>query len=62
LTPAALMTKAARACASARILLDLNDVDGACNRAYYAISIPPAPPCWLQKRPFRLILAGRTAA
>lgn len=37
LTPAALMTKAVRACASARILLDLNDVDGACNRAYYAM-------------------------
>ncbi|MDZ7585784.1 MAG: HEPN domain-containing protein [Thiobacillus sp.] len=31
------MTKAVRACASARILLDLNDVDGACNRAYYAM-------------------------
>jgi len=33
----ALMAKAARACASARALLDLGDVDGACNRAYYAM-------------------------
>lgn len=37
LTPGALMSKAVRACASARALLDLNDVDGACNRAYYAM-------------------------
>ena len=37
LTPAALMGKAEMACASARILLDLGDVDGACNRAYYAM-------------------------
>lgn len=37
LTPAALMAKADRACASARALLDLGDVDGACNRAYYAM-------------------------
>jgi uncharacterized protein (UPF0332 family) len=37
LTPAALMSKAVRACESARVLLDLNDVDGACNRAYYAM-------------------------
>jgi len=37
LTPDALMTKAIRACASARALLDLGDVDGACNRAYYAM-------------------------
>jgi len=36
-TPAALMAKADRACLSARALLDLADVDGACNRAYYAI-------------------------
>ena len=33
----ALMSKAVRASASARALLDLNDVDGACNRAYYAM-------------------------
>jgi uncharacterized protein (UPF0332 family) len=32
-----LMTKAERACASARALLDLGDADGACNRAYYAM-------------------------
>lgn len=37
LTPVALMAKAERACASARALLDLGDVDGACNRAYYAM-------------------------
>lgn len=37
ITPDALMSKAVRACASARALFDLNDVDGACNRAYYAM-------------------------
>lgn len=37
LTPSALMLKADRACASARVLLDIGDVDGACNRAYYAM-------------------------
>lgn len=37
LTPKALMTKATRACASARILFEEGDVDGACNRAYYAM-------------------------
>lgn len=37
LTPAALLAKAERACASARVLLELNDTDGACNRAYYAM-------------------------
>lgn len=37
LTPAVLMAKAERACSSARALLDLGDVDGACNRAYYAM-------------------------
>ncbi len=37
LTPVALMAKADRACSSARALLDLGDVDGACNRAYYAM-------------------------
>lgn len=37
LTPFALMAKADRACSSARALLDLTDVDGACNRAYYAM-------------------------
>jgi uncharacterized protein (UPF0332 family) len=37
LTVEALMSKAIRACASARALLDLDDVDGACNRAYYAM-------------------------
>ncbi|WP_337689594.1 HEPN domain-containing protein [Mycetohabitans sp. B46] len=37
LTPVALMAKAERAYASARVLLDLGDVDGAVNRAYYAM-------------------------
>lgn len=37
LTPQALMTKADTACASAKALLALNDVDGAANRAYYAM-------------------------
>lgn len=37
LTPSVLMAKAERACSSARALLDLGDVDGACNRAYYAM-------------------------
>lgn len=36
-TPGELMSKAVRACASARALFELNDVDGACNRAYYAM-------------------------
>ena len=36
LTAEALMSTAVRASASARALLDLGDVDGACNRAYYA--------------------------
>ena len=37
LTSITLMAKAERACSSARALLDLGDVDGACNRAYYAM-------------------------
>ena len=32
-----LMSKAAHACASARLLLQADDVEGACNRAYYAM-------------------------
>lgn len=32
-----LMRKATRAVASARILLAADDIDGACNRAYYAM-------------------------
>ena len=32
-----LMTKAVRAVASAKVLLDTGDADGACNRAYYAM-------------------------
>jgi len=37
MTPAELMDKASRAPASARLLLDAGDTDGACNRAYYAM-------------------------
>lgn len=37
LTAVALMAKADTACASARVLLNMGDVDGACNRAYYAM-------------------------
>ncbi len=37
LTPETMMTKASTACSSARALLDLGDVDGAANRAYYAM-------------------------
>ena len=37
MTPQELMTKACRALASAKLLLDSGDVDGACNRAYYAM-------------------------
>ncbi len=32
-----LMAKAVQAVASAKILLDIGDADGACNRAYYAM-------------------------
>ena len=34
---ALLMAKATQAVASSRVLLELGDVDGACNRAYYAM-------------------------
>ena len=37
LTTEALMAKALRASESARVLLELGDVDGACSRAYYAM-------------------------
>ena len=37
MTPQELLKKAGRALESARALLALNDVDGACNRAYYAM-------------------------
>lgn len=37
LTAKTLMEKALRASESARVLLDFGDVDGACNRAYYAM-------------------------
>ena len=34
---AVLLSKAQRACDSARMLLEAGDVDGACNRAYFAM-------------------------
>jgi uncharacterized protein (UPF0332 family) len=37
LVPKALMAKADTACTSARVLLELGDMDGAANRAYYAM-------------------------
>lgn len=37
MNPNELMDKASRASASARLLLNAGDVDGACNRAYYAM-------------------------
>lgn len=37
MNPAGLMAKASTAVASARLLLDAGDADGACNRAYYAM-------------------------
>ncbi len=37
MTPHALLAKASRALASAKLLLASGDVDGACNRAYYAM-------------------------
>jgi uncharacterized protein (UPF0332 family) len=37
LTPSALLAKAERACASARLLCGASDAEGACNRAYYAM-------------------------
>jgi uncharacterized protein (UPF0332 family) len=36
-TPTELITKASTACRSAQLLLDSGDLDGACNRAYYAM-------------------------
>lgn len=37
MTPAEYIAKAARAAASAKLLLDDGDFEGACNRAYYAM-------------------------
>ena len=37
MSPDDYMAKASRAIASAKLLLDAGDVDGACNRAYYAM-------------------------
>ncbi len=37
MTPEEYMAKAIRAISSAKILLDDGDIDGACNRAYYAM-------------------------
>ena len=41
-----LMAKAAQAVTSAKMLLDAGDADGACNKAYYAMSVAKSPsPC-----------------
>lgn len=45
-----LLNKAMRALVSARLLLDSGDVDGACNRAYYAMFDAARWPCWLRVR------------
>jgi len=37
ITPAAYLEKAKRALASARLLLEAEDTEGACNRAYYSM-------------------------
>ncbi len=37
MTAQTLMAKAIQAAASAKVLLDIGDTDGACNRAYYAM-------------------------
>jgi len=37
MTARELMAKAERAAASAKLLLEAGDADGACNRAYYAM-------------------------
>ncbi len=37
MSPKSLITKAKRALESAKILHEANDIDGACNRAYYAM-------------------------
>lgn len=37
MSPKSLITKAKRAIESAKLLHEANDVDGACNRAYYAM-------------------------
>ena len=37
MTPADYMVKATRAADSAKLLLDAGDLEGACNRAYYAM-------------------------
>ncbi|MEW6167130.1 MAG: hypothetical protein AB1651_05480 [Pseudomonadota bacterium] len=62
LTPAALMAKADTACSSARALLDLGDVDGAANRAYYAMFDAAAPHYWRRVRRSSRILGALIAA
>ncbi len=37
MNPADLLDKASKAVASAKLLLNAGDTDGACNRAYYAM-------------------------
>jgi uncharacterized protein (UPF0332 family) len=42
-TAASYLQKAHRALEAARLLLANHDTEGACNRAYYAMSMPPMP-------------------
>ncbi len=45
ISPHDLIAKAGRALESARLLQNAGDVDGACNRAYYAMFDATRPPC-----------------
>lgn len=56
------MAKADTACSSARALLDLGDVDGAANRAYYAMFDAAAPHYWRRVRRSSRILGALIAA
>lgn len=49
-----LMTKAARAVTSARLLLVAGDTDGACNRAYYAMFAAARAALWATRAPVEM--------
>lgn len=55
----ALMAKARTACASARLLLERGDTDGACNRAYYAM-FDAARAALLETRAAEAVRVGKT--
>ncbi len=57
-----LMAKANQALASAKLLLDTGDADGACNRAYYAMFDAARAACWHQVLRFPLRLLEHIAA